>query len=109
MAPSRDEVDQARSAGHDVQDVEGEGNEWKFKDPYRIHDKEGAMGGFKALYEGHCHCGRVKFQLSRERPLESKFCHCGTCQVLHGKQGFYFRSGLWGFRLGLGRELLGKG
>jgi hypothetical protein len=82
MSPTNDEKSQARSNGHDAEDIEGEHNEWKFDAPYKIHSKDGE--GFKALYEGSCHCGRVKYQLSRERPLDAKFCHCTTCQVIHG-------------------------
>jgi len=102
-----------KSHGHDSSDVEGEHNEWKFRAPYLIHenlenDGEGSGGEegsgneegveknengkrvreggekFKVWYEGSCHCGRVRYQLGRERPLASKICHCGTCQVLHG-------------------------
>lgn len=39
---------------------------------------------FNPRYEGSCFCGAVKFQISRERPLEAKFCHCHGCQLLHG-------------------------
>lgn len=56
--------------------------EWKKRAPYRIHEKN---EGFKALYDASCHCGRVKYQLSREKPLESKLCHCTTCQTQHGE------------------------
>lgn len=56
-------------------------NEWKKRPPYSIHD-DGA--DFKVVYEGNCHCESVKWQLSREVPLGSKFCHCTTCQVQHG-------------------------
>ncbi|PVH74287.1 hypothetical protein DL98DRAFT_594208 [Cadophora sp. DSE1049] len=83
-------------------EVEGQENEWKFRAPYKIHSnkkdasKNGEKGGgeereeredeeqFKAIYEGGCHCGKVRYQLGRERPLASKFCHCGTCQRIHG-------------------------
>lgn len=50
-------------------------NEWKTRPPYRIHEKN---ENFKALYEAHCHCERVKYQLSRKEPLDSKLCHCAT-------------------------------
>ncbi|KAG0646421.1 hypothetical protein D0Z07_7356 [Hyphodiscus hymeniophilus] len=84
MAPSKDEKATAkRSASCSSQEVEGEKNEWKFRAPYKIHAKDGD-DKFRALYEGGCHCGRVKYQLSREKPLDAKFCHCSTCQVLHG-------------------------
>jgi hypothetical protein len=88
MSPTSNEKAQARSNGHDAEDIEGEHNEWKFNAPYKVHSKDG--DGFKALYEGSCHCGRVKYQLSRERPLDAKFCHCTTCQVIHGISPFPF-------------------
>jgi len=55
-------------------------NEWKNRVPYRIHDK---ADDFKVLYEANCHCERVKYQLSRQEPLDSKLCHCTTCQRQH--------------------------
>lgn len=39
---------------------------------------------FKAIYTGSCFCEKVKFEISREKPLDAKFCHCPTCQRLHG-------------------------
>lgn len=39
---------------------------------------------FKKIYDGACFCGKVKFELGREKPLAAKFCHCGVCQLLHG-------------------------
>ncbi|KAF2096294.1 hypothetical protein NA57DRAFT_43809 [Rhizodiscina lignyota] len=55
-------------------------NEWKKRAPYRAHEPN---EHFDAKLEGNCHCGRVKFQLSREEPLDSKLCHCTTCQTQH--------------------------
>lgn len=81
MAPSKNDKTTAKSNGADDHEVEGKDNEWKFRAPYKIHEDD---PDFEALYEGSCHCGRVQYQLSREKPLESKYCHCGTCQVLHG-------------------------
>ena len=78
MSPSATEKFQAK---YNPSDVEGQHNEWKFRAPYKVRSKEES---FNALYEGSCHCGRVKYQLSREKPLEAKYCHCRTCQVLHG-------------------------
>ncbi|KAF2859809.1 hypothetical protein K470DRAFT_300087 [Piedraia hortae CBS 480.64] len=40
--------------------------------------------GFKARYTASCHCGGVTYQISRQDPLDSKFCHCTGCQVIHG-------------------------
>jgi len=86
--PKKSEKDAAKSNGHSSSDVDGEKNDWKFREPYKIHDKAGDESdggkGFDVKYEGGCHCGRVEFQLSREKPLNAKFCHCSTCQVLHG-------------------------
>lgn len=81
MAPSATEKSHAKSSGNHSSDVEGEHNEWKFRAPYKVHENG---DGFNALYEASCHCGRVKYQLSREKPLDAKYCHCTTCQVLHG-------------------------
>ncbi|TFK33232.1 Mss4-like protein [Crucibulum laeve] len=39
---------------------------------------------FKAVYTGACFCEKVKFEIAREKPLDAKFCHCPTCQKLHG-------------------------
>ncbi|KAH6692106.1 Mss4-like protein, partial [Leptodontidium sp. MPI-SDFR-AT-0119] len=70
----------AKRDGCQDAEIDGEENEWKFRAPYRIHTNE----DFKAVYEGGCHCGKVRYQLGRERPVKSKFCHCGTCRRLHG-------------------------
>lgn len=64
-------------------DANGDGanEDWKRRPPYKVHDND---PGFKVYYEGSCHCKRVQFQLGREKPLDAKYCHCTTCQVLHG-------------------------
>lgn len=56
-------------------------NDWKTRAPYKLHDSN---DGFKARYEAACHCGKVEYELSREEPLDSKLCHCTTCQTQHG-------------------------
>jgi hypothetical protein len=56
-------------------------SEWKQRPPYRIHEKN---EDFDVKYEANCHCGRVQYQLSRREPLDSKLCHCTTCQTQHG-------------------------
>ncbi|KAI5293465.1 hypothetical protein KEM52_005512 [Ascosphaera acerosa] len=54
---------------------------WRHQPPY---------GGFDAAdrrstaWTGQCHCGAVKYELCREQPLNAKFCHCATCQKMHG-------------------------
>ncbi|KAH7388885.1 Mss4-like protein [Cadophora sp. MPI-SDFR-AT-0126] len=112
MAPSATQKSAAKNnadtPSSTASDIEGQENEWKFRAPYKIHsnkkdakngngngDKDGGEGRngegedggeeeFNAIYEGACHCGKVRYQLGRERPLASKFCHCGTCQMIHG-------------------------
>jgi len=56
-------------------------HEWKTRPPYSIHQDN---DGFEAIYEASCHCGKVQYQLSRDEPLDSKLCHCTTCQTQHG-------------------------
>ncbi|EME43471.1 hypothetical protein DOTSEDRAFT_174315 [Dothistroma septosporum NZE10] len=60
----------------DAQGIE----EWKKRAPYRIHEPN---EHFKHRYEASCHCGKVEYELSREEPLDSKLCHCTTCQTQH--------------------------
>jgi len=72
MAPKEQEVTEEKHA---------EGlNEWKSRAPYSIHESNDK---FNAIYEASCHCGRVKYELSRKEPLDSKLCHCTTCQTQH--------------------------
>lgn len=54
---------------------------WKHREPYRVH---GSDEEFPVKWKGSCHCGKVTYQLSRDKPLASKYCHCTTCQRLHG-------------------------
>lgn len=56
-------------------------SDWKTRPPYLIHESN---ENFPSKYEAACHCERVKYQLSRAEPLDSKFCHCTTCQTQHG-------------------------
>jgi hypothetical protein len=86
MSPTSDEKAKAHSSTQNKEDLEGEHNEWKFRVPYKVHEND---KNFKALYEGGCHCGRVQYQLSREKPLDAKFCHCSTCQTLHGMYSLF--------------------
>jgi hypothetical protein len=64
--------------------IDGKSDEWENMAPYRAHD---VKADFTALYEASCHCGRVEYQLSRKKPLDAKYCHCKTCQRLHGELG----------------------
>lgn len=66
---------------HQSRGQETEGvSEWKKRAPYRVHEPNEK---FDVKYEANCHCGRVKYQLSRLEPLDSKLCHCTTCQTQH--------------------------
>ncbi|GAB1316964.1 hypothetical protein MFIFM68171_07174 [Madurella fahalii] len=58
-----------------------EEDQWKFRAPYRIRDK---AENFPVKWKGKCHCGAVQYELSRDKPLASKYCHCTTCQRMHG-------------------------
>ena len=60
-------------------------SEWKQRPPYRVHEDNDK---FEVKHEASCHCGKVKYQLSRQEPLDSKLCHCTTCQTQHG---MYYR------------------
>ena len=38
---------------------------------------------FIPKYRAACFCGRVQYEVSAD-PVDAKFCHCRTCQKLHG-------------------------
>lgn len=63
-----------------------EGSEWRDQPPYRT---EGRNEHATKHHEAQCNCGRIKYWLSREKPLASKYCHCTDCQSLHGKCSVY--------------------
>ncbi|ORY71315.1 Mss4-like protein [Pseudomassariella vexata] len=54
---------------------------WRNNPPYRTHDENETC---EKKHTAQCKCGRIKYWLSREKPLASKFCHCKDCQSLHG-------------------------
>lgn len=74
----KEEMDSASAQGTSEKGVQ----DWQKKAPYKIHEPNDK---FNARYEASCHCGKVKYQLSREEPLDSKLCHCTTCQTQHGE------------------------
>ena len=78
-------TDGEHPASHQLSSSTEGKHEWKTRPPYRVHDSN---EHFEARYEANCHCERVKFQLSREEPLDSKLCHCTTCQTQHGMWSF---------------------
>jgi hypothetical protein len=85
---TRPATEQAKQKGNDSKDVEGEENAWKFRAPYKIHEPK---DNFNAVLEASCHCGKVQYQLSKDKPVDAKYCHCTTCQRLHGKIPLHFR------------------
>lgn len=77
-SPTNPEV---RSTVHGAETVKEEDIAWRTAHPYvKPSDDD---DGFKAEWEGSCHCGSVKYLLSREKPLSSKYCHCVDCQRMH--------------------------
>jgi hypothetical protein len=69
------------SGGHMQNTPSKKDDDYKTRPPYRTTDKNHQ---FEKRYTAHCHCGRVKYWLSREKPLATKFCHCIDCQAQHG-------------------------
>jgi len=39
--------------------------------------------GFVTKYQASCFCGAVRYEVSAD-PVDTKICHCTTCQRLHG-------------------------
>jgi hypothetical protein len=68
-------------SGHLEEEPSKQDDDWKNRPPYRTTAKDEE---FHKEYTAHCHCGRVKYWLSRKKPLGTKFCHCVDCQALHG-------------------------
>lgn len=59
--------------------------DWKHAPPYQRPDvSTDERQSFDKKIKASCHCQRVKYWISREKPLQSKYCHCHDCQVLHG-------------------------
>ncbi|KAJ5323283.1 hypothetical protein N7476_001883 [Penicillium atrosanguineum] len=55
--------------------------EWKHRSPYYIQSPH-EFGEIK--WRGHCQCRKISFSLKRDKPLNSKYCHCVGCQRMHG-------------------------
>jgi len=54
--------------------------DWKRRAPY-VKQDDHDFGSVK--WQAQCDCGTVRYELSREAPLSSKFCHCRGCQKRH--------------------------
>lgn len=61
--------------------IEREGQSWRKEPPYCPPTDEERR---EAKYVGACNCGRIRYHLTRDKPVASKFCHCTDCQSLHG-------------------------
>ncbi|KAI1400821.1 Mss4-like protein [Hypoxylon fuscum] len=71
----------AEQTGAETGAVRDSGEEWKTQPPYR---SPRGNERFEKKWTAHCHCGRVTYWLSRDKPLAVKFCHCVDCQAIHG-------------------------
>ena len=63
----------------DPQDVK-DADIWKSSDPYL---PLGATEDFEIRFTATCMCGKVEHAVDSD-PVVSKFCHCTSCQILHG-------------------------
>lgn len=59
-----------------------EGGEWRNQPPYRTSPEN---EHFDKKHTAECNCGRIRYWLSRDAPIASKYCHCKDCQSLHGR------------------------
>lgn len=58
---------------------------WEAQPPYQQPDSPSQQARqFDKEMQGACHCGRIKFWLSKDKPLASKYCHCDDCKTIHG-------------------------
>lgn len=53
---------------------------WQLDHPYCVPTPKETS---EAKWEGSCHCGQIRYFLSRDEPLNSKYCHCSDCQTMH--------------------------
>ncbi|KAH7303503.1 Mss4-like protein [Stachybotrys elegans] len=55
-------------------------DDWTLRPPYTpASDRD----SFTVQLSASCHCGRVQYHLDADAPLDSKFCHCRGCQIIH--------------------------
>lgn len=52
--------------------------DWQQQVPYQSPEK-----GFEAKYTASCLCGQVQYAVDCD-PVAAKYCHCTSCQRLHG-------------------------
>ncbi|POR38502.1 Uncharacterized protein TPAR_01282 [Tolypocladium paradoxum] len=77
---------------------------WQTRPPYQQPDETSAeRAAFHRKLRGACHCGRVVYWLSRDRPLASKYCHCSDCApfqwaAIFPKSDMAFQHGTAGLR-----------
>lgn len=85
-APSSNPPTQAASSHSYGQDA------WRNEHPYRKPNEDSSDGSFTTYWQGACHCGQIRYSLGREKPLASKYCHCGDCQTMHAVSSQLFLS-----------------
>jgi len=51
--------------------------------PYSL-PSDSDSDSFNTVFTAECFCTSVQYSVSRAKPLGAKFCHCTTCQRLHG-------------------------
>ncbi|KAF3026003.1 hypothetical protein E8E14_015073 [Neopestalotiopsis sp. 37M] len=78
---SRGKHDTTTTHEDEEKEKQKEGGEWRCQPPYRTSEEN---EHFEKKHEAQCNCGRIKYWLSRDAPLASKYCHCKDCQSLHG-------------------------
>lgn len=76
MSQSNDSNKRQRS------EEKGSSDDWKKSPPYAA--TEDKQKNKKALFTGNCHCHDVTFEIYVDKPKGSHYCHCDTCQKLHG-------------------------
>lgn len=79
---SRGKHDTTTTHEDEEREKQKEGGEWRNQPPYRTF-KENQHAEKK--HEAECNCGRIKYWLSEDKPIASKYCHCKDCQSLHGE------------------------
>ncbi|MCJ1380745.1 hypothetical protein MMC17_003854 [Xylographa soralifera] len=64
-----------------VSEAKGGSDDWKHRAPYKVHEND---KNFNVRYEGGCHCGRVKYQLSRSCFQWAAIFHKEDINFTHG-------------------------
>lgn len=79
---SRGKHDTTTTHQDEEREKQKEGGEWRNQPPYRTSPEN---EHFDKKHTAECNCGRIRYWLSRDAPIASKYCHCKDCQSLHGR------------------------